>query len=186
MTSFNHYALGAVADWLHRTVAGLAPAAPGYREIEIRPRPGGGLTHAGARLRTPYGAAECSWRIGNGRLDVTAVVPANVTAHVALPGADRFTVGSGAHRWDVPYTADGDDAAPLTLDSTLAEVADRSGARQVLGDAIVRRMPELAGHVEAGLGAVQQNMTVREAIAMIPGGGDDLPADIEAGFARLG
>ena len=43
MTSFNHYAFGAVADWLHRTVAGLAPAEPGYRRIEIRPRIGGGL-----------------------------------------------------------------------------------------------------------------------------------------------
>lgn len=40
MTSFNHYALGAVADWMHRTVAGLAPTAPGYRQISIRPRPG--------------------------------------------------------------------------------------------------------------------------------------------------
>ena len=37
MTSFNHYALGAVADWMHRRVAGLAPAAPGYRQIEVRP-----------------------------------------------------------------------------------------------------------------------------------------------------
>ncbi len=44
MTSFNHYALGAVADWLHRTVGGLAPAQPGYRQIAVRPRPGGGLT----------------------------------------------------------------------------------------------------------------------------------------------
>ena len=42
MTSFNHYALGAVADWLHRVVAGLAPAAPGYRRILVRPVPGGG------------------------------------------------------------------------------------------------------------------------------------------------
>ena len=56
MTSFNHYALGAVADWLHRTVAGLAPAAPGYRRLLVRPRPGGGLTHARARHDTPYGA----------------------------------------------------------------------------------------------------------------------------------
>ena len=55
MTSFNHYALGAVADWLHRTVAGLAPAAPGYRRLAIAPHPGGGLTHARARHRTPYG-----------------------------------------------------------------------------------------------------------------------------------
>ncbi len=55
MTSFNHYALGAVADFLHRVVAGLAPAEPGYRKLLVRPRPGGGLSHAGATLRTPYG-----------------------------------------------------------------------------------------------------------------------------------
>ena len=55
MTSFNHYALGAVADCLHRVVAGLAPAEPGYRKMLIRPRPGGGLTDAEATLRTPYG-----------------------------------------------------------------------------------------------------------------------------------
>ena len=60
MTSFNHYALGAVADWLHGTVAGLAPAEPGYRRLRVEPRPGGGLTHANARLRTPYGLAEVS------------------------------------------------------------------------------------------------------------------------------
>ncbi len=55
MTSFNHYALGAVADWLHRSVAGLAPAEPGYRRIRFAPQPGGGLTHASATQRTPYG-----------------------------------------------------------------------------------------------------------------------------------
>ncbi|WP_327010277.1 glycoside hydrolase family 78 protein [Dactylosporangium sp. NBC_01737] len=55
MTSFNHYALGAVADWLHRTVAGLAPGAPGYRGVTVRPRPGGGLTHAAATHDSPYG-----------------------------------------------------------------------------------------------------------------------------------
>ena len=42
MTSFNHYALGAVADWLHRVVGGLAPAAPGYREILFRRAPAAG------------------------------------------------------------------------------------------------------------------------------------------------
>src|SRR5690606_14569426 len=63
MTSFNHYALGAVADWMHRTVAGLAPAEPGYRKIAFQPRPGGGIRYASARHLTPYGLAECSWSI---------------------------------------------------------------------------------------------------------------------------
>jgi alpha-L-rhamnosidase len=70
MNSFNHYALGAVADWLHATVAGLAPAAPGYRRLRVRPRPGGGLTYARAALLTPYGRAELSWYLRDGALDV--------------------------------------------------------------------------------------------------------------------
>ena len=63
MTSFNHYALGAVADWMHRVIGGLAPAAPGYRRIRFAPRPGGGLTSASARQLTPYGEASISWRV---------------------------------------------------------------------------------------------------------------------------
>jgi alpha-L-rhamnosidase len=104
MTSFNHYAFGAVADWLHRTVAGLAPLAPGYRRIAIRPRPGGGLTHAGARHRTPYGIAESSWRIVDGALHVQATVPPNTTAAVDLHAVEalRFEVGSGRHEWVLP------------------------------------------------------------------------------------
>jgi alpha-L-rhamnosidase len=105
MTSFNHYALGAVADWLHRTVGGLAPAAPGYRHLAIRPRPGGGLTSAHARHLTPYGPAETSWHIDAGQIAVTVVIPPNATASVILPGSDAppIEVGSGTHRWAYPY-----------------------------------------------------------------------------------
>jgi len=75
MTSFNHYALGAVADWMHRTIGGLTPTEPGYRRMEIRPRPGGGLTHAHARHITPYGLAESSWKIENGKFDLNVTIP---------------------------------------------------------------------------------------------------------------
>ena len=111
MTSFNHYALGAVADWLHRIVAGLAPAEPGYRRLEVHPRPGGGLTSARARHRTPYGLAECAWRIAEGTMTVDVVVPPNTTARVTLPGRDGepIEVGAGMHRWSYPYP-EGTDA----------------------------------------------------------------------------
>ncbi|MEU9898667.1 family 78 glycoside hydrolase catalytic domain [Streptomyces phaeochromogenes] len=100
MTSFNHYALGAVADWLHRTVAGLAPAAPGYRRLLIRPRPGGGLTHASATHDTPYGRAAVSWSLIDGVLRVTVTVPPGTTALIDLPGmAEHSEVGSGEHRF---------------------------------------------------------------------------------------
>lgn len=101
MTSFNHYALGAVADWLHRIVAGLAPGAAGYRRLAVQPHPGGGLTHARARLLSPYGLAESGWRLEGSEIVVEVTVPANTTATVTLPGSDRpaFDVGSGRHEW---------------------------------------------------------------------------------------
>lgn len=106
MTSFNHYALGAVVDFLHRTVAGLAPAAPGYRTLSIEPRPGGGLTHASAVLRTPYGTASSAWRIADDELVVDVVVPVGATARVLLPGWESATtVGSGRHRFSAAVAA---------------------------------------------------------------------------------
>ncbi|NUP41070.1 MAG: family 78 glycoside hydrolase catalytic domain, partial [Streptomyces sp.] len=77
MTSFNHYALGAVADWLHRTVAGLEAAEPGWRRLRIAPVPGGDLTFAKAAHDTPYGRAEAGWRIEDGTLVVEVLVPPN-------------------------------------------------------------------------------------------------------------
>lgn len=102
MTSFNHYALGAVADWMHRTVAGLAPAAAGYRSILFRPQPGGGFTHASAKHETPYGLASIEWRIVEGSLAVDVVVPTGADAVVQLPGQEPVSVGSGSHSFTVP------------------------------------------------------------------------------------
>jgi alpha-L-rhamnosidase len=104
MLSFNHYALGAVADWLHRVVGGLAPAAPGWRRLRIAPQPGGGLRWATSRLDTPYGPASSSWEVADGTLLVRALVPPNTAADVLLPGhTEVFEVGSGTHEWTVDF-----------------------------------------------------------------------------------
>lgn len=107
MTSFNHYAFGAVADWLHRFVAGLAPAEPGYRHLTVEPHPGGNLTHARTSLRTPYGLAESAWAIENGEIRLKVTVPPNTTARVIVPGRSQeaTVVGSGTHVWSAPYPA---------------------------------------------------------------------------------
>ncbi|QHK19025.1 hypothetical protein GU243_03800 [Pseudarthrobacter psychrotolerans] len=109
MTSFNHYALGAVADWLHRVVAGLAPAAPGHRHIRFRPQPGGGLTFAEASHLTPYGLASIAWRIEQGVMTADVLVPTGSDATVELPGGEPFDVGSGMHQFTV-------DLAPLATE----------------------------------------------------------------------
>lgn len=114
MTSFNHYALGAVADWLHRTVAGLAPAAPGYRTLHVRPRPGGGLTRAAARHHTPYGTASVQWRREDTTLLVDVIVPPGCDAVIDLPGRQPITVAAGAHSFTSEHRSAADDPiAPL-------------------------------------------------------------------------
>jgi alpha-L-rhamnosidase len=97
MTSFNHYALGAVADWMHRVIAGLAPAAPGYRRIRFAPRPGGGLTSASARQLTPYGEASIAWHLEDGALHVEVTVPVGAEAVLALEGEAEETLSHGTH-----------------------------------------------------------------------------------------
>ncbi|WP_223693257.1 alpha-L-rhamnosidase [Leifsonia poae] len=103
MTSFNHYALGAVADWLHRVVAGLSPAAPGYREIRFAPRPGGGLTRAAARHESPYGTVAISWRLDDGELIVETEVPSGTTAVFDLDGWPPETLRPGRRTTRVAY-----------------------------------------------------------------------------------
>ena len=96
MTSFNHYALGAVADWMHRTIGGIAPLEPGYARVLVAPRPGGGITWARAALETRQGPVSVSWQQEPaGGLTVEVEVPESVTALVRLPDGSEKEVGAG-------------------------------------------------------------------------------------------
>ncbi len=144
MTSFNHYALGAVADWIYRTIGGLAPAEPGYRRMEIRPRPGGRLTHAQARHITPYGMAECNWKIEGGRIDLDVIIPPNTTARVIFPGSDAAPVeiGSGTWHWSIDYQ-DPDARIPYTLDDLTGDIMSEPDAHNAIMDVLAQvGMPE--------------------------------------------
>jgi alpha-L-rhamnosidase len=99
MTSFNHYALGAVADWMHRVVAGISPLEPGYRRVLAKPQPGGGLTSATATHETPYGRLSIAWTLDGGRLVVDLEVPTGSTARVELPDREPFDVAAGSHHF---------------------------------------------------------------------------------------
>ena len=98
MNSFNHYAYGAVGDWMYRVVAGLDmdPAQPGYRHLVIVPQPGGGFSFARASLATPYGDAASGWKLVGDTLQVSVRVPANSHATIHLPGARVALVREGA------------------------------------------------------------------------------------------
>jgi alpha-L-rhamnosidase len=89
MTSFNHYALGSIVNWLHEVVGGISPLKPGWKHSLIRPVPGGSLTHAEVMHETPYGMLSCKWSIDAGQFKLSLVVPPNTTANVVMP--DRQT-----------------------------------------------------------------------------------------------
>jgi alpha-L-rhamnosidase len=92
MNSFNHYAYGAIGDWLYRCVAGIDTddVKPGYKHIHIKPQPGPGLTWAKAALESMYGPIQTEWRLGeDDAMFVEVIIPPNTTASVLLPKANR-------------------------------------------------------------------------------------------------
>ena len=103
MNSFNHYAYGAVGDWLVSTVAGLVADAPGFARIRFKPRPGGSISHASARLVTPKGLAAIAWRQEGQRFIVCVEIPAAATGVWDGPptfaGGPRGELPAGRHEF---------------------------------------------------------------------------------------
>jgi len=94
MNSFNHYAYGAIGDWMYRVIAGINTDenSPGFHRIIISPHPGGKLTSAQAELETLYGKVKSAWSIDNGIFTLDVIVPPNATAEIVLPSVtDQIT-----------------------------------------------------------------------------------------------
>jgi alpha-L-rhamnosidase len=99
MTPFNHYALGAVADWMHRDIGGLEASQQGWEEAIVRPRTGGSLAHATTKHESPYGMISSSWKLSGNDFSLKVVIPPNVTAKVLLPDSAKHSIGSGSYEF---------------------------------------------------------------------------------------
>jgi alpha-L-rhamnosidase len=99
MNSFNHTVWGAVGEWMYGVIGGIDtdPAAPGFKKIKIRPRPGGGLTWAKAAHDSPYGRISTHWKHSDDTFSLHVVIPPNTTATVDLPDGKLVEVGAGEH-----------------------------------------------------------------------------------------
>lgn len=109
MTSLNHYALGAVAAWMHQAIGGIEALEPGYRRVRVAPSPGGGLEWARAAHDTAHGRIEVDWVNRSGQRELRVTVPEGMTAEVELvghPDATVVTVGAGRHEWKYPVAPD--------------------------------------------------------------------------------
>lgn len=95
--SHDHAFLGTVVDWLYQDVAGIRPAAPGYRVIKIQPYPTDALTHAEAHVQSPFGQIRSSWRQDPDSFTLTATVPVGAEADIYVPVRNDQRVSATAH-----------------------------------------------------------------------------------------
>ena len=100
MNSFNHYAFGAVGEWLYSRVAGIRLDTPGFGRIRIEPVPGGGLTHARMTYRSIRGPITSAWKIDGDNFILDVEAPANTTALVRIPTSDAASVTEGGQALD--------------------------------------------------------------------------------------
>jgi alpha-L-rhamnosidase len=94
MNSYNHYAYGAIGDWMYRVMAGLDTEedGPGYKHIRIQPHTGGGFTEVKASLQTYYGKLSGNWKIQDGTLLMDVEVPVNTKATVYIPATGKASI----------------------------------------------------------------------------------------------
>ncbi len=102
MNSFNHYAYGAVAEWIYEVAAGIRPrwATPGFREFDLAPRPGGKLRHLAAAYDSPAGMIRSEWTVQpGGTVEYRFSVPEGTRAHLRLPGRPVELLNSGEYEF---------------------------------------------------------------------------------------
>lgn len=120
MNSFNHYAYGAIGEWLYTHVAGINvnPNHPGYKHIILAPHTGGDLTKASAELNSMYGPIRSSWSLEQSKFTYDITVPANTSATVTLPNADL----SGVLVNQLPLSGDKSFRAEQKGDQTVVQL----------------------------------------------------------------
>lgn len=100
MVSFNHYANGAVGDWLYRRCAGIEAIKPGYREFMVKPVPGNEFSWVKCEKQSPYGRIMADWKIEEQIFKLDVAVPFGTKAQIIMPDGKEQTVGSGEYHYE--------------------------------------------------------------------------------------
>ncbi len=101
MNSYNHYAYGAVADWIYANVAGIKNTAPGFESIKFEPKPNKDIGFVNCSIETVKGHVESNWYYKGDRVYFEFCVPAGVKAGVVLPDGRKETIGEGIYHFTV-------------------------------------------------------------------------------------
>ena len=101
MNSFNHYAYGAVFDWIFGVASGIKPmaSAPAYKEFTLTPHPNKCLGFADNSIETRNGLIRSYWYYKGDTVYYEFDIPAGVTANVTLPSGKQYTLSGGSYRF---------------------------------------------------------------------------------------
>ncbi len=90
--SLNHYAYGAIGEWMYERIAGIYPLEPGYKKIRIAPIVGGPLTSARGEYESPYGTIKSEWALKQDSFELFLTIPPNTSALVTFPPIIEGTI----------------------------------------------------------------------------------------------
>ena len=154
MNSFNHYAYGAVGEWMYRSMAGVSALEPGYARVLVAPEPGDGITSSDFSHRTPYGEVRSAWRETDDGLRLDVTVPPNATAEIRVPAFSHWAVREGGKPADdaagVEYLREKDDVASFSVGSgsysfSVDAALGHVGVANDAGDDLAALVEQLAG-----------------------------------------
>ncbi|HHV09341.1 MAG TPA: family 78 glycoside hydrolase catalytic domain [Clostridiales bacterium] len=100
MISYNHYASGAVGDFLYRRIAGIEAMEAGYKKFRISPVPGGDIRYARGSVETPYGRVSSDWRLEKDSFYITVEVPVGTACELKLPDGNVHILPSGKYSFE--------------------------------------------------------------------------------------
>ncbi|MTE24900.1 glycoside hydrolase family 78 protein [Microbacterium sp. ZXX196] len=183
MTSLNHYALGAVCDWLHRVVGGIQRVEPGYASVRIAPQPGGGLTSARTVHDTVRGQISVDWSIEDGRARVQVTIPEGVRASVVLPGhpeAEAIEVSPGEHEWEYEVPQGYGMPEPLSFQSSILDISRVPEVWEDVAQSFTQHFPGLP----LDTGSPLATMPLNSLLEAIPGVSDEFRSDLKKAIAH--
>ncbi len=101
MNSFNHYAYGAVGDWMYGVMAGINTDenAPGFKHIIFKPQTDDRIDFVEASIDTAYGTVKSEWKKADGKVVYTFTVPSGTVA-TAYVGEEKYALGAGVHKFE--------------------------------------------------------------------------------------
>jgi alpha-L-rhamnosidase len=171
MNSFNHYAYGAIGEWMWRTIGGITPdeKEPGFRQAHLRPIPDYKTGNAKCIFDSPAGTYKVSWKIiGIDQVKVEISVPFNCTVRLYLPYCADLPKEQKLETGEYAFTYRTEE--PLkrtyTVDDTLEALLGDDDTKNKL-------MTLLPGILQAPAG--MRGMTLKDLILRYQPDGADMP-----------